>query len=361
MARVLVMVGTQKGAFFLRSDAERRDWTIQGPLLKGWEVCHIELDARREPVLYAGLGHGVYGPGILVSRDMGQNWTPLENGPVYAEGSGRKLERVWSVTPGPADEPDVLYAGVAQAGLFVSRDLGQSWQPLDGLNQHPTASEWTPGAGGLCCHTILIDPGNKRRLWVGISAVGVFRSDDEGATWEVKNRGLPIAVKAKEHEGIGSCVHKMVLDPKNPDLLYQQNHQGVFRSTDAGDSWQRIESGLPSRFGFPMVMHPRDSRTLYVAPMESDEYRFPEDGRLRVYRTRDGGDSWQPLSAGLPEDSSYAGVLRHAMATDGLDEAGIYFGTTGGQVFYSRDNGDRWQALPYVLPRVMSVTATTVE
>lgn len=357
MREVLVLVGTRKGAFLLSSDRERRDWRIEGPLLKGWEVSCMEVDARGDtPTIYAGVGHFVYGATIHRSRDLGKTWEQLEARPAYEPGSEKKLNRIWSITPGRPGEEGTLYAGIDEAGLFRSRDSGETWEPLDGLNRHATREAWSPGAGGLCCHTVLLDPNDSQRLWVGISAVGSFRSDDDGATWELVTDGLPVAVEDGEHAGVGSCVHKMVLDPEQPDVLYQQNHQGVLRSRNGATSWERIENGLPSQFGFPMVMHPRDGRTLYTIPLESDEYRLPIDGRLAVYRTRDGGDSWTALREGLPVDS-YQGVLRNAMAVDPLDPCGVYFGTTGGQVYASADEGESWREIPCNLPRIASVTA----
>ncbi len=361
MRRVLVMVGTRKGAFFCWSDEDRRDWRIEGPLHPGWEVTTLAIDPRGEPTLWAGLTSDVYGAHIQASSDLGSTWRQIEAGPGYEEGAGRRLERIWTLVPGHASEPDVLWAGVAEAGLFVSRDRGVHWQEVKGLNDHSTRPAWGPGAGGLCLHTLLVDPSSPQRMWAAISAVGAFRSDDGGENWQLRNEGLPIAVADPDHPEVGSCVHKMVLAPDAPDTLFQQNHQGVFRSHDAGDHWERIEEGIPSTFGFPMVMHPRDSDTLFVVPLESDEYRYLLEGRLRVYRTRDGGDRWQELQAGLPTTPHYTGVLRGAMSTDSLDPCGVYFGTTAGQVFWSADEGEQWGVLPCTLPRISSVTAAVIE
>lgn len=360
MNQVLLMVGTQKGAFFLRSDGQRHDWKIDGPHLKGWDVSCLELDQRASPTLWAGVSHFIYGATIQRSNDLGASFTQMEARPSYDEGSGRTLNRVWAIAPGRASEPQTLYAGVDEAGLFRSSDSGESWQGLEGLNSHPSRPAWGPGAGGLCCHTILLDPTDDARMWVGISAVGTFRTDDGGDTWQVKTSGLPVIEPNPEHPGVGTCVHRMVLDPSNPEVLYQQNHQGVFRSNDAADSWQRIETGLPSQFGFPMVMHPRDSKTLFIVPQESDEYRMSIDGQLSVYRSKDGGESWEERRKGLP-DSSYQGVLRGAMSVDDLDPCGVYFGTTAGQVFHSNDEGESWQALPCQLPRINSVSVAVVD
>jgi photosystem II stability/assembly factor-like uncharacterized protein len=360
MAKIILMAGTEKGAFLLQSDTRREKWEIKGPILKGWKIFDLQLDSRKQPVMYAAVNHFVYGAGIHISRDLGKTWRQLENGPRYDRESQSKLKDIWCIVPGPADEPDVLYAGVAEAGLFISRDGGRRWEELKGLSEHRTRSEWEGGLGGLCCHTVLLDPANKNRMWVAISAVGVFRSDDGGKTWNVKNDGLVFAVEAKTHKEIGSCVHRLVLDPLNPDRLYQQNHRGVFRSSNGGDSWKKIEKGLPANFGFPMVMSPHNTQTLFIVPQESDEYRFAKDGKLAVYRTTDGGDSWHPLRKGLP-DNSYTGVMRQAMAADTLEQCGVYFGTSGGQIFYSRDNGEAWHAMPCHLPRILSLSTAMIE
>jgi len=362
MTRVAVLAGTQKGAFICWSDAERREWRIDGPMHRGWEVTTLDVDDRDgKPTLWAGVGSEWFGASLHRSDDLGESWSQIESGPAYPADAGRRLERIWTVRPGHPSEPDVLWAGVAQAGLFRSADRGETWSEVPGLNDHPTRSAWSPGAGGLCCHTLLVDPSNPRRLWAGISAVGCFRTDDGGETWSVHNQGIPRAIEDEEHKEVGCCVHKMVLTPNRPDRLFQQNHKGVFRSVDGADSWQRIENGLSTWFGFPMVMDPNEPDTLFVVPQESDEYRFPVGGRLTVGRTCDGGESWELLRNGLPSGPTYTGVLRSAMAVDGLPACGVYFGTSGGQIHYSRDRGDSWHTLPCVLPRISSVTTMVLD
>lgn len=358
--RRLVMVGTEKGAFFFHGDAAGERWEVEGPIMKGWKVFEVALDRRGDPTLYAAVGSWVYGPNIQVSRDLGKTWAQVEHGPKYAKDSPLKLNNIWTVVPGAASEPQVLYAGVEQAGLFVTRDGGVRWEEVTGISQHETRADWVPGAGGLCCHSICVHPLNPQRVWVGISAVGVLRTDDGGVTWQVCNDGLTIVVEGKEHKKVGSCVHRLVLDPTNPDRLFQQNHKGVFRSTNGGDTWERIENGLEGWFGFPMVMHPHDPATLFIIPEESDEFRMPKDGQLKVFRSTDRGDSWTPLTKGLP-GHFYAGVMRQALAMDDTPEGGIYFGASGGQVFASVDNGDHWRRLPATLPRILSVNACCLE
>lgn len=354
MAEISLLVGTQKGAFILSSDKKREKWDVKGPLMKGWTVFDLVHDARTTPRLYAGVGSYVYGPTVHTSDDFGETWQQVEHSPQYSEDSGFKLNNVWTVVPGRESEPETLYAGVDEAGLFVSRDRGMHWEEVSGLTSHPSRKEWFPGAGGLCCHSICLDPDNENRMWVGISAVGVFRTDDGGKTWEASNDGLNIIAEGEVNKEIGTCVHRMLVDPKNPERLFQQNHQGVFRSLNGGKKWERIENGVPSQFGFPMVMLPNDSNTLFIFPQEKDEFRMAEGGKPAVYRTTNGGDSWEALRNGLPEDA-FVSVLRQAMAVDGCDEPGVYVGTTSGQIFYSRDAGDHWQEMPVVVPRIQSL------
>ena len=361
MTTVRLFAGTRKGLYVLQSDADRASWTVDGPHLAGWEVADVCVDDRREePRIYAAVGHLAYGPTVHRSDDGGATWEQVPESPAYPEEDDRALERVWTVVPGPADEPGTLYAGVAEAGLFVSRDGGDTWAEVEGLAAHETRDRWQPGLGGLCVHSVLQDPADADRLWLGISAVGVLRTGDAGDTWTLCNDGLAVAAPDDEHETLGSCVHRLALDPTDPERLYQQNHRGVFRSTDAGDAWERVGEELPSTFGFPLVVHPREPGTLYTLPLESDEHRVAPDGRPAVYRSRDAGDTFERLDAGLPADA-WVTVLRQAMAVDDLDPVGVYAGTTGGRVFASADAGDAWTTVDCHLPRINCLVATAVE
>jgi photosystem II stability/assembly factor-like uncharacterized protein len=358
-AKITLLVGTTRGAFFFHSDANRKNWTMTGPHLDGWEIyslCGVRApngNGHGSERIFAGTSHFVYGPTIRVSADLGETWTQVEDGPRYSKESGFTLNRIWQITPGHPSEPNTLYAGVDEAGLFTSRDGGITWEEVSALTRHPTREEWGPGNGGLCLHTILPDPANPRRMWVGISAVGVFRTEDGGETWKVRNRGLPQVATGVRNQEVGRCVHKIVLDPNRPDTLYCQFHGGVLKSTDAADTWEPIETGLPSNFGFPMGV--TTGGDLFVIPLESDMTRHVKDGILRVFRSRDGGESWQPSGRGLPEQPHYVGVLRDAMSVDTFDPAGIYFGTSMGEVFYSPDGGENWDRLPGQFPRITMI------
>jgi photosystem II stability/assembly factor-like uncharacterized protein len=356
--RVIVLVGTTKGAFSYHSDERRSDWRMTGPYMAGWEVYSLLGDSRHGNRIFAGTSSYVYGPAIRVSEDFGESWTQVAGSPAYSEASGFKLKRIWQIVPGHPSEPDTLYAGVEEAGLFVSRDRGETWTELSALTSHPTRPGWFPGNGGLCLHTILVDPHNAKRLWVGISAVGAFRTDDGGETWKVCNEGVPRIPVGENYPEIGRCVHKMVLDPDAPNTLYMQYHGAVLKSTNGADSWEPIEKGLPSNFGFPLAVTKRGD--LFLVPQRDDESRFLPEGRLRVFRSRDRGDTWQLAGDGLPEQPEFGGVLRDAMAADPLEPAGIYFGTTVGEVFYSRDCGDQWAQLPGRLPRITTVKTWVV-
>ena len=341
------ILGTEKGGFLLRGDADRRSWTLSDPLFKGWKVTASAQDADGRT--YVATASQVYGPAIHVSDDL-DTWRQLDAGPAWAEGSERALNQVWTLL---ADRGRV-FAGVDDAGLFVSDDRGATWRSVEGLNEHPTRSAWYPGAGGLCAHALLVDPADAQRMWVGISAVGVLRSLDGGASWAPCNEGIPSMIEDSEHAELGRCVHGLVADPDDADRIWRREHNGMFRSTDGGEHWERIEEGLGSWFGFPIARDPRTG-ALYDVPLESDEYRLPAGGALRVYRSLDDGDSWHALENGLPQRECYAGVLRGGLALDRCDPCGVYLGTTSGSVYVSADGGESFQALGCSLPRILSV------
>ncbi|MDP9353237.1 MAG: exo-alpha-sialidase [Chloroflexota bacterium] len=360
--RIMVLVGTTKGLFTFESDSNRRNWTCSGPHLGGWEVYSVLGDARQSNRIFAGTSHAAYGPSLRVSTDLGQSWTQIAEGPSYSMESGFALNRVWQLVPGHPSEPNVLYAGVEEAGLFVSRDNGQTWRELDALTKHPTRPGWFPGAGGLCLHTILIHPDNPRRIWVGISAVGVFRTDDAGQSWHPCNEGLARVPVGTPHPEVGYCVHKMVLDPDDPDTLYMQYHQGVFQSKNAGESWFPIEDGLPggristelgAPFGFPIAVS--RSGDLFLVPLESSEQRTMRDGRLLVYGKRREGDRWKAVGDVVPDEPRHVNVLRDSLTVDSLEPYGVYFGTTSGEVFYSLDGGVGWDRMPGQYGRILCV------
>ena len=354
---VTLLVGTDRGLFALDSDEHRRQWRIREPAHRGWQVYSVWPDTRTEPAtVWAGLSSAFYGPHLQRARDCGSSWEPVPS-PRFPEGSPRRLHQIWSLAAVPGSGR--MRAGASEAALFSSTDAG-GWEWNQGLEEHPSRPHWSPGAGGLCLHSIVQDPADHDRVFIGISAVGVLRSDDGGARWGLKNTGVtaPVEEEQPKYTEVMCCVHGLVQDPTDPARLYQQNHTGVYRSLDAGERWDRIESGLPSNFGFPIVMHPRKPRTLFLAPLAADEDRTFPGGRPGVYRTDDGGDNWVRTHRGL-EDPCYSGVLRGAMTADAEDEPGIYFGTTGGDVYASLDEGEHWSRLPGRLPRVLSVAALT--
>lgn len=344
---VRLLIGTAKGGFWATS-RDRRTWDVQGPFFKGWKVtAALRLADGR---VMAGVASDVYGPALQATKDL-EDWRQLPRGPAYEKDGGRRLRQIWML----AENAGVLYAGVQDAGLFASGDGGAEWRPVEGLNEHRTRGAWMPGAGGLCCHALLFgdQPG---RMWCGISAVGVFRTDDGGATWTPKNEGVPAAIADKEHQGIGTCVHGLAQDPDDPDRLYRQDHLGMFRTGDGGERWERNERGLPSSFGFPIVLD-RATKTLFAVPQESDQRRLPPGGALRVFRSADEGDSWHSASDGLPDRNFFGTVLRGAMAVDDLSPGGVYFGTSAGTLHASADLGESWINLPVALPRVLHVSA----
>ena len=350
---ILLLIGTEKGAFRCSSDGARSSWTVEGPLFKGWKVTASARSASGRYLV--ATASQVYGPAIHTSADL-RAWTQVEHGPAFSEESGHTFQQVWTFATGH----DRLFAGVDEAALFVSRDDGESWQPVPALNDHPTRPAWFPGAGGLCAHTVLVDPRRPERLWCGISAVGLWRSDDDGATWHPKNHGIRCVIEDEHHADIGYCVHKVVADPDDADTIWRQDHTGMYRSHDGGDSWERTEEGLPSWFGFPLVLDPA-TKHLFSFPMESDEYRLPMEGRFAIYRSRDGAATWQAMTSGLPTEPTFAGVLRGAMAVDGRSPGGIYAGTTSGKLFASNDGGESWRALPCTLPRILCVDAYSTD
>jgi photosystem II stability/assembly factor-like uncharacterized protein len=370
MSKVRVLVGTRKGAFLITSDGARRDWKIDGPHFGGWEVMHVAGSPADPNRLYASQWTDWHGQVLQRSDDGGKTWETVGNEFKYQGETGThqwydgtphpwEFKRVWHLEPSH-DDPDSVFAGVEDAALFRSSDGGRSWSELAGLRTHASGQRWQPGAGGMCLHTILIDPGNRRRMYVAISAAGAFRSDDGGASWDVATRGLRSGFLPDPEAEVGHCVHKLAMHPSRPDTLFMQKHWDVMRSDDAGRSWTEVSGNLPSDFGFPIAVHTHEPETIYVVPIESDSQHFPPEGKLRVYRSRSGGNEWEGLTKGLPQQDCFVNVLRDAMAVDELDRCGIYFGTTGGQVYASPDGGDNWQAIAEHLPAVLSVEVQTL-
>jgi hypothetical protein len=362
---VRVLVGTQKGGFILTSDGRRRDWTVAGPLFGGWEIYHMAGSPADPDRLYASQSTGWFGQLIQRSDDGGGTWEPAGNAFAYATESGThqwydgtphpwEFARVWHLEPSATD-PDTVYAGAEDAALFKTSDGAATWTELPGLRTHRSGPSWQPGAGGMCVHTVLVHPTDPDQMHVAISAAGVFRSDDAGATWAASNRGLHSDGIPDEDAEVGHCVHRITRHPDRPDVLFMQKHWDVMRSDDGGASWREISGDLPSDFGFPIAVHAHEPDTVYVVPITSDSEHFPPEGKLRVYRSRTGGGNWEPLTKGLPQSDCYVNVLRDAMAVDSMDPCGLYFGTTGGQVYGSADGGDSWEPIVRDLPRVLSV------
>lgn len=356
MKKVLLLVGTKKGAF-LYTSSDRKNWDMTGPFQPGREINHVTYDPRTGRI-YATSNDAWFGSEIVWSPDLGKTWQNAKQSPSFPEASGLKLDRIWHIEPGRATEPNVLYTGVAPAALFRSTDGGDTWSEVTSLTSHPTRPRWNPGAGGLCLHSIVVDPKNAKRMVVGISAVGVFRTDDGGITWNTANRGTRASFMPDPLPEFGQCVHKLLM--ANNGLLFQQNHCGVYRSSNAGESWDEITAGLPSDFGFPLAIHPRQPETIFVIPLKGAEFRCPPDNVMRVFRSRDGGKSWEALGKGLPQANAFMGIYREGMAMDGFDPAGVYFGTNNGKIFASADEGDSWSLLADNLPPVSSVATAVI-
>ncbi|MCF3648934.1 WD40/YVTN/BNR-like repeat-containing protein [Synoicihabitans lomoniglobus] len=349
---VVLLVGTVKGLFLFYGDESRQAWRLSGPHFPAHEVFSVCADPARDRILM-GTEEWGRGPTIRISEDRGETWREVARDPKFAEAAEAKLKHIWQIVPGHPDRPGTWYAGVDDAALFVSRDDGETWDELTGLTAHPTRPRWTPGFGGLCLHSVVVDPTNPDRLWVGISSVGVFRSVDAGESWEMCNHGLPnVAPEFIKDPDMGRCVHKLALDPVQPGALVLQYHFGVYKSSDGADSWTKISDGLPHDFGFPLAVTARD---LFVVPLVNDHFRIVPDGVFKVWRSRDRGRVWQAMVKGLPPKDCYVGVLRDAMAADALSPSGVYLGTTGGEVFYSRDDGENWTQLPARLPRITTI------
>jgi BNR/Asp-box repeat protein len=392
MSKVRVLVGTRKGAFVLTSDGKRDKWEVSGPHFAGWEMYHLKGSLADPNRIYASQTSGWFGQIIQRSDDGGKTWhqpgtppgEPVAPGPPKSESNkfaynaspetGKPLtthqwydgtqhpwefKRVWHLEPSLTD-PNTVYAGVEDAALFRSTDGGMNWEELSGLRGHGTGPNWQPGAGGMCLHTIILDPSNPQRIWIAISAAGAFRTDDGGKTWRPINRGLKSQYIPDPNAEVGHCVHHVAMNPSRPGVLFMQKHWDVMRSDDAGDSWHEVSGNLPTDFGFVIDVHAHEPETIYVVPIKSDSEHYVHEGKLRVYRSRTGGNEWEALTKGLPQSNCYVNVLRDAMAVDQLDKCGVYFGTSGGQVYASADAGDTWAPIVRDLPAVLSVEVQTL-
>jgi photosystem II stability/assembly factor-like uncharacterized protein len=390
MSTVRVLVGTRKGAFILTSDGKRKDWKVDGPHFAGWEMYHLKGSSVDPNRIYASQTSGWFGQIVQRSDDGGKTWFQPGTPPGETTGPGGmpkgesnkfvydaaaapltthqwydgtqhpwEFKRVWHLEPSLSN-PDTVYAGVEDAALFRSTDGGKSWHELSGLRGHGTGPGWQPGAGGMCLHTIILDPKNPNRVFIAISAAGAFRTDDGGKTWKPINRGLYSQYIPDPRAEVGHCVHHVAMNPSRPGVLFMQKHWDVMRSDDAGENWREVSGNLPTDFGFVIDVHAHEPETIYVVPIKSDGEHFVPDGRLRVYRSRTGGDEWEALTNGLPQSNCYVNVLRDAMAVDSLDSCGVYFGTTGGQVYCSADAGNTWNPIVRDLPAVLSVEVQTI-
>jgi photosystem II stability/assembly factor-like uncharacterized protein len=370
MSRVRVLAGTRKGAFILSADGKRDKWDVSGPHFAGWEIYHFKGSPADPNRLYASQTSAWFGQVLQRSNDGGKTWETVGNNFAYEGTPGTHLwydgtphpwefKRVWHLEPSLKD-PDTVLAGVEDAALFRSTDGGQTWNERTGLRTHASASNWAPGAGGMALHTILLDQKTPGRMFGAISAAGAFRSDDDGATWQPINKGLVSSQIPNPTAEVGHCVHRIAMHPSRPNTLFMQKHWDVMRTDNAGESWEEVSGNLPTDFGFVIDVHAHEPNTVYVVPIKSDSEHYPLDGKLTVYRSRSGGNDWQPLTKGLPQANCYVNILRDAMAVDSLDSCGIYFGTTGGQVYASADAGDSWTTIVHDLPPVLSVEVQTL-
>jgi hypothetical protein len=388
MSKVRVLVGTRKGAFILTADGARKRWKVSGPHFAGWEIYHVKSSPVDPNRIYASQTSAWFGQIIQCSDDGGKSWNTPGSSPEELKGADGtpkaesnkfvydgvpgthqwydgtqhpwEFKRVWHLEPSLHD-PEHVYAGVEDAALFESQDGGKSWKELSGLRKHDTGPKWQPGAGGMCLHTILLDPQDRQRMYVAISAAGAFRTDDGGKTWKPINHGLHSEYIPDPGAEVGHCVHRIAMHSSRPNTLFMQKHWDVMRSDDGGDSWREVSGNLPSDFGFPIDVHAHEPETIYVVPIKSDSEHYPPSSRLRVYRSRTGGNDWEALTKGLPQRNCYVNVLRDAMSVDSLEPCGIYFGTTGGQVYASADGGDSWKPIVRDLPAVLSVEVQTLE
>jgi photosystem II stability/assembly factor-like uncharacterized protein len=371
VSKVRVLAGTRKGAFILTSDGKRENWEVSGPHFAGWEMYHLKGSPADPDRIYASQSSGWFGQQLQRSNDGGQTWEPVGNKFVYEGTPGTHMwydgkphpwefKRVWHLEPS-LNDPDVVYAGVEDAALFRTTDGGKTWEELAGLRCHESGTRWQPGAGGMCLHTILLDPANTARMYIAISAAGAFRSDNCGQDWRPINKGLYSQYIPDPTAEVGHCVHRIAMHRSRPNVLYMQKHWDVMRTDDAGDNWREVSGNLPTDFGFVIDVHAHEPETIYVVPIKSDGEHFPLEGKLRVYRSRTGGDEWEPLTNGLPQSNCYVNVLRDSMAVDSLDKCGIYFGTTGGQIYASADAGDTWKPIVHDLPAVLSVEVQTIQ
>ena len=357
---VVLLIGTRKGLFLATTNLPRREWHLDGPHLAGYEVYHAIIDPRDRSTAYAAVRHIVWGVHVHRSTDGGHSWELLPEVPHHTGDGAEVLKAIWHIAPGHTSRPETLYAGIEPAGLFFSRDLGSSWAPVTALNQHPTRDEWQPAAGGLALHSINIDPRDGSRIYAALSAGGVYRSEDEGASWEAINSGTRAEYLADTRPQAGHCVHRLILHPARPDRLYQQSHNGTYRTDDRGDKWHEITEGLPSDFGYAIAVDPNDPDTVFTSPEESSHVRTTVGGALTVYRSRDAGAHWEPRTEGLPQQDAYVTILREAIDTDGLEPCGVYFGTSSGHLFASGDGGDSWEMIAGFLPRILSVHAAVL-